>query len=355
MQYPLDFKSSFNDTLLFWIERFVRSKLNTLSNRQVKEKAKLASVIQRLNHGVASIDELSQCAKDARNAGLLGINTYHKPLESLYGHFTQLGLASMKEIDEEMISDFLASETGGLSDASKKNWRIAMIGFFGYIDKQNQDNDGRSHLFRIELKNWGGLRGQSGQKLPVYMTEEEISRFLEGIETYPFQIDLQARNRLMIKMILYTGIRVGEALSLKVRDIIPENDVYMLRILGKGNKHRVVMIKAEHVNRYLTEWLAEKRKYDTDLLFCNRKGKALTQAYVSRMVENILISQGIRKEKNGAHMLRHTFATLLYRRKKDLVLVQEALGHASLNTSRIYTHFDEDRLREAASIMDDFD
>ena len=81
MQYPLDFKSSFDDTLLFWIERFVRSKLNTLSNRQVKDKVKLASVIQRLNHGVSSIEELSQCAKDARNAGLLGINTYHKPLE----------------------------------------------------------------------------------------------------------------------------------------------------------------------------------------------------------------------------------------------------------------------------------
>lgn len=76
----------------------------------------------------------------------------------------------------------------------------------------------------------------------------------------------------------------------------------------------------------------------------------MTQAYVSRIVEQVLFQAGIRKAKNGAHMLRHTFATLLYRKRKDIVLVQEALGHASLNTSRIYTHFDNDRLKEAATV-----
>lgn len=65
------------------------------------------------------------------------------------------------------------------------------------------------------------------------------------------------------------------------------------------------------------------------------------------------MSVGIRKEKNGAHMLRHSFATLLYQKSEDLVLVQEALGHADLNTTRIYTHFDKKRLLEAASAMDD--
>lgn len=353
MRYPVDFYDSFDKTLLFWIERFVRSKLNTLSNRLVKDKERLSSVMQTISKGIGSIDELKNCAKEARNAGLAGINTYFKPLEKLYARLTHLGFASMKEVDEETISDFLASETGGLSDASKKNYRMAMISFFGYIDKQNQDDSGKSHLFRIELKNWGGLTGKSGQKLPSYMSDDEIERFLKAIDTFEFQVDLQDRNRLLIKMILYTGIRVGEALGLRVKDLVRENGVYLIRIVGKGNKERVVMIKEEHIVHHLKAWLSF-RECKHDLLFCNRQQNALTQAYVSRMVENILTSAGIRKEKNGAHMLRHTFATLLYRRKKDLVLVQEALGHASLNTSRIYTHFDEERLREAASVMDDF-
>jgi len=76
-----------------------------------------------------------------------------------------------------------------------------------------------------------------------------------------------------------------------------------------------------------------------------------SQAYIDRIIEKILMSAGIRKEKNGAHMLRHSFATLLYQKHTDLVLVQEALGHEDISTSRIYTHFEKNRLKKAADIM----
>jgi len=252
MRYPLDFEKDFEKTLLFWIGRFLHSKLNSLSNRQVKDPKRLAGVITALRGGSRSIEELSRLSKEARNAGLIGINTYYKPLEKLYYYLRDISPASMREIDEELVSDFLASATAGLSDATKKNYRIAMINFFGFIERQNGEDDGKAHHYGIELKNWGGLSGKSGSKLPSYMREDEVERFLEAIETHPFRQDVSARNRLLIKMILFTGIRVGEALNLK-----------------------------------------------------------------------------------------------------DLVLVQEALGHASLDTSRIYTHFDKDRLKEAASVMDE--
>lgn len=352
MRYPLDFKDNFDETFLFWIERFIRYKLNTLSNRLVNDKDSITNVIKSLNRGFLSINELEIAVKKARNAGLIGINTYFKPLEKLYKYLTNLGLASMKEIDEEMLIDFLTSTTGGFSDATKKNYRIVLMNFFSYIDKQNEENDGKSYVFNIELKNWGGIRGKSGQKLPEYMTEDEINRFINAIDAYPFRKDSCAKNRAIIKMILYTGIRVSEAINLKMKDIIKDKDIYLLKIIGKGNKTRVVMIKSKHIKNDLEEWLG-KRDCKQDLLFCNKKGTPLTQAYISRTVEKILLSAGIKKQKNGAHMLRHTFATLLYKKSKDLVLVQEALGHASLDTSRIYTHFDKERLHKAASIMDD--
>ncbi len=352
MRYPLDFESTFDKTLLFWIGRYLHTKLKSLSNRQVNDPDALARIIWQLRHGVYNIDLLSRLIKDARNAGLIGVNTYYKPLEKLYRYLSDLGLASMREIDEELISDFLASATAGLSDATKKNYRIAMINFFGFIDKQNGDDDGTAYHYGIELKNWGGLRGKSGTKLPAYMQEKEVERFIEAIDTFPFRDDVADRNRLLIKLILFTGIRVGEALQLKLKDLIPDGEVYLIRIVGKGNKARVVMIKQSHIKPYLQRWLLQ-RNCEEDLLFCNKKGTPLTQAYVSRIVEKILMHAGIRKEKNGAHMLRHTFATMLYLKKKDLVLVQEALGHASLDTSRIYTHFDKERLKEAAGVMDE--
>lgn len=355
MQYPLDFKDDFEATLLFWMERFIRSKITTLSNHQVKDKKRLDSVLVKLSRGLESISELEWCGKEARNAGLIGINTYINPLIKLYERLSHLGLGSMLEIDEELLSDSLAVATSGLSDASKKNHRIALLAFFGYIDKQNQDDEGHSHLFRIELKNWGGLRGKSGEKLPAYMNEEELERFLKGIDEYPFSLEIRARNRLAIKLIIYTGIRVSEALGLRLRDFFPEDDTYLLKIRGKGNKERIVMVRREMIDSDLKEWLLARQALapSEEWLLCNQKGGKLTQAYISRIVEQILLSVGIRKEKNGAHMLRHSFATLLYQKKRDLILVQEALGHADLNTSRIYTHFDKERLREAATLMDD--
>ncbi|RXJ84771.1 tyrosine-type recombinase/integrase [Arcobacter cloacae] len=350
MRYELDFKNSFETTFLFWIERFIRNKLTTLSNRQVNDKQKLALIIQQLVKGTKTIDELSIIVKEARNIGLVGINTYFNPLFKLYNFTLNLGLASMKEIDEELLSDFLASETSSLSDATKKNHRIALLSLFSYIDKQNQNEDGSSYLFKIELKNWGGLSGKSGTKLPSFMNKEEIDRFLSAIDSFDFSDNTGYRNRLIIKIIIYTGIRVSEILNLKIKDIFNENDVYMLQIRGKGNKPRVVMIKKTIIENELNNWL-DMRICNSDLLVCNQKGERLTQAYVSRIVENILISAGIRKEKNGAHMLRHSFATLLYQKHHDLILVQEALGHSDINTSRIYTHFDQERLRKTTEIF----
>lgn len=350
MRYELDFKNNFNDTLLFWLERFIRNKLTTLSNRQVLQKEKLASIIQQLVKGTKSIDELAFIAKEARNIGLAGVNTYFNPLFKLYNFLINLGLASMKEIDEELLSDFLASETSSLSDASKKNHRIALLSFFSYIDKQNQNEDGSSYLFKIELKNWGGLSGKSGTKLPSFMNKDEIDRFLSAIDDFEFTDNTGFRNRLIIKIIIYTGIRVSEILNLRIKDIFKEDNVYMLQIKGKGNKPRVVMIKSSIIEKELQNWL-DMRVCNSDLLVCNQKAERLTQAYISRVVENILISAGIRKEKNGAHMLRHSFATLLYQKHHDLILVQEALGHADINTSRIYTHFDKERLKKTTEIF----
>jgi len=108
--------------------------------------------------------------------------------------------------------------------------------------------------------------------------------------------------------------------------------------------------KVNIIQSELQEWL-DIKNCNNQLIFCNSKGNLLTQSYISRIVEKILISAGIRKEKNGAHMLRHSFATLLYSKHHDLVLVQEALGHADINTSRIYTHFDTSRLKKTTDLM----
>lgn len=352
MKYKLNCKEDFSSSLLFWLSKFVKFKLNSLSNKELKNQKEFASVNYALTKGVSTIEELDGLVKRARNAGMTGINTYFNPLRKIYEYMQFYELSDMTQIDEELLSEVLSGITGTLSDATKKNYRIAAINFFKYIDKQN-DIDGKAHLYDIELKNWGGITGKSGTKLPEFMSEEEVHRFLTAIDEIDFKSNT-IRNRLIVKIIIYTGIRVSEALNLKKKDISLDNDLYILRIRGKGNKYRVVMIK-RHLIENLLDNIAINYMNKDSYLFVNRNGKPLTQAYASRIVEQILFKAGIRKEKNGAHMLRHTFATMLYKKQKDLVLVQEALGHASLDTSRIYTHFDSDKLRLAAKVAEDLD
>lgn len=350
MKYALDCKGSFEKSMLFWLIRYVKFKLSSLSNKELREPAALASVNYALNREIKTINELDGLVKTARNAGLTGINTYFNPLKKIYEALCFYELDSLKRIDEELLSEVLASVTGGLSDASKKNYRISVINFFSFLDKQNEE-DGKSHVFDVNLKHWGGISGSKGQKLPEFMSEEEVKKFLNAIDTADFKVNTN-RNCLIIKIIVFTGIRVSEALNLKRKDISEDGELYVIRIRGKGNKYRIVMIKRALIEDLL-DTIAINYINKEGYLFINKKGTRLTQAYVSRIVEQILFRAGIRKEKNGAHMLRHTFATLLYKKQKDLVLVQEALGHASLNTSRIYTHFDNDKLKLAAQVAQD--
>lgn len=350
MKYPLDCEESIEKTYLFWLMRFLRHKMTSLSNRNVTQKERLALILQDFAKKIYTIHELNTITKEIRSIGINSIHVYFIPLEKLFHFLISYGIASMREIDQEMLSDFLASSTAQLSDATKKNYRIALITFFGFIDKQNEDEKGNSFHYGIELKNWGGLGGKSGTKLPSFLNQEEVKRFIEGISTYPFTDKFAARNRLIIKVILYTGIRVSEAIGISLKDFNKDGDAYVIQVRGKGNKPRVVMIKESIIKEDLSTWLGMRVCLD-GMLFCNQKGKHLTQAYISRMVESILLYVGIRKNKNGAHMLRHTFATLLYQKSKDLILVQESLGHSDINTSRIYTHFDKERLKKTTDIF----
>ena len=351
MKYALDCKDNFSESFIFWLTKFVKFKLSSLSNKELTNTQALASVNYALTKGVKNIDELDGLVKQARNAGLTGINTYFNPLKKIHEVLCFYELNSMKQIDEELLSEVLASVTGALSDASKKNYRIAVLNFFKFIDKQNENSDKNAFVFDIQLKNWGGITGSGGQKLPEFMSEEEVHRFLKALDEVQFKQNT-IRNRLIIKIIIFTGIRVNEALKLKRKDLSLDGDLYILRIRSKGNKYRIVMIK-KHLIEDLLDTIAINYINQDGYLFINRDGQPLTQAYVSRIVEQILFKAGIRKQKNGAHMLRHTFATMLYKKQKDLVLVQEALGHASLNTSRIYTHFDNEKLKLAATVVEE--
>ncbi|KAF0997703.1 phage integrase family site specific recombinase [Helicobacter pylori SS1] len=180
MKHPLEELKDPIENLLLWIGRFLRYKCTSLSNSQVKDQNKVFECLNEFNQAFISSSQLEKVCKKARNVGLLGINTYALPLLKFYEYAQKLSLKSLKNIDEVMLAEFLSIYTGGLSLATKKNYRIALLGLFSYIDKQNQDENEKSYIYNITLKNISGVNQSAGNKLPTHLNNEELEKFFRG-------------------------------------------------------------------------------------------------------------------------------------------------------------------------------
>lgn len=147
-------------------------------------------------------------------------------------------------------------------------------------------------------------------------------------------------------MLYATGVRVSELVNIKINDInIKERTI---RILGKGDKERIVVFgnnTQEALKDYLKNgrWKLEKRK--SEYLFLNKDGKKLSTRYIRKILNDNVIKGSISKHVSP-HMLRHTFATELLNNGADLVSVKDMLGHSSLNTTSIYTHVTDEKIKQ---------
>ena len=356
MRFPLDIDPNVEQSLIFWITRYIKFKTNTLSSRKVKNQMAIQDAITHLNSSPESIEELSDIVKDIRKAGIEGVKSFYIPVEKLYHYLLAQRLGSLKEIDDEIIIDYLTSNTAGMSDATKKNYRNAISNFFNYLSdhNENEPNSGNGFIFHLKLSNWQGLSGKKGNKIPSYLTEEEVQQFLEAINNYNFISDRSALfYNIIIRLILHTGIRISEALSIEKRKIQERGDYILIKIVGKGNKNAIIEVPKSALEPYMKMWLREYA-CPNDLLFCSPQNpkREASASSVSHKIKELLHYAGIVKDKEGAHLLRHTYGTLLYSKVKDLALVQDMMRHEDPATTRAYTHMDDDRRRDATNILD---
>jgi integrase/recombinase XerD len=355
MRFPLDIDPSLHNTLLFWITRYIKFKANTLSSRNVKNQSIIQHNIMALNSSPQSIEALSDIVKEIRKGGIEGVKSFYIPVEKLFHYLLLQKLTSLKEIDDEVIIDFLTSNTAGMSDATKKNYRNAISNFFNYISdhNENEPNSGNGFIFHLNISNWQGLSGKKGNKIPSYLTEDEVTLFLNALDSYSFVSDRSAIfYNLLIRLILHTGLRISEALSIQTNKIQKKEAYFLIKLVGKGNKNSIIEVPKEALEPYLTFWNREA-SCPNGLLFCSPQNakKEASASSASHKIKELLHHAGIVKEKEGAHLLRHTYGTLLYSKVKDLALVQEMMRHEDPATTRAYTHIDNQKRREATDIL----
>ena len=247
-------------------------------------------------------------------------------LTDIYGYMTYLSRDRIQH-QNSRNSDY------GLNAASRARKIATIRSFYNYLTN-------KTHQLRENpVKDIDSPKLK--KTLPKYLTLDESLQLLESVDGKN-----QERDYCILTLFLNCGLRISELVGLNLNDI--QDDA--LRVLGKGNKVRIIYLN-DACQDALKRWLAVRRPItgrDANALFLSSQNERISRSTVHAMVKKRLGEAGIDSTQYSSHKLRHTAATLMLQNGVDVRAVQEVLGHDHLNTTEIYTHIDNESLRVAA-------
>ena len=245
-------------------------------------------------------------------------------------------IQDIASISPAFVRSWLASmKDEGLSARTINRKLSALKSWYRFLRKQGVE-------VRNPLSTISGPR--AGKKLPAFASEDEIRQLLHGLE---FPDTWMGRTERMVLQLLYqTGMRRAELLQLQERQVDAGQRV--LRILGKGNKERLIPVSAtllQELEGYMAAKRRELEEPNCQVLLVNEKGRPLSAKAVYNLVVKYL-GQVSTLSVRSPHVLRHSFATHLANAGADLNAIKELLGHSSLAATQVYTHNTIEKLKD---------
>jgi len=224
----------------------------------------------------------------------------------------------------------------GRAPATVARKLAAIRGFYGFLLRTGRVAQNPADLVSAPKRK---------ARLPQVLTSEQMAGLLDAV---PSTSPLEIRDRAMFELAYSCGLRSEEVLTLTVDSIDFDDEI--VRVLGKGSKHRLVPV-GEPARRAVERYIAGARPSlvvdpDERVLFLSRNGRPLSASDLSRRLA-IRMREAAAAGGVSPHALRHSFATHLLEGGADLRTIQELLGHASISTTQVYTHLDAARLRDA--------
>lgn len=248
-------------------------------------------------------------------------------------------IEDLTQVTRDTVTDYLFYEAQRGSGASARSNKLsALSSFFSYLMREGalQDNPVKN----VE-------RPKAAQKVTRYLTEAECVQLLDSILTS--QKANKARDYCIISLFLHCGFRLDELRGINLTDI--DLDKRYLVVLGKGNKEREVYLNDSVIGAiqdYLPVRKAMNPPDGEKALFISRQGGGrISREAIQSMVKRRLLEAGLDSSRLSTHKLRHTSATLMLRGGAEIRSIQEVLGHASLSSTQIYTHIDNEQKRVA--------
>ena len=210
----------------------------------------------------------------------------------------------------------------------------ALRSYYKYLCSNNKV---KSNLFNLISS------PKKEQKLPRYFEYNELE---ELFDVSDLSTPLGQRDRLVLEVMYATGIRVGELVKIRLKDINKSERTILIH--GKGSKERIVNYgeyASEVLNMYLNDGYRKLNKFNSDYLVLNNNGRVITERGIRYILTNLIKKTSLHKNISP-HMLRHSFATHLLNEGCDILSVKELLGHESISSTQIYTHITNDRLKD---------
>ena len=236
-------------------------------------------------------------------------------------------IKDVKDLKPEVILDYLSS-CQDLSKRSQARLLSSLRSFFGWCIVEGMITDNPCDMVDSP---------KLGRYLPDVLSVEEVISIIDSVDLSTWN---GLRDRAILEVLYGCGLRVSEAVELKISCLY--FDEGFVRIIGKGNKERLVPIgeiAVEAVNEYLGSRPEAADTASEDILFLNRFGRSLSRQSMFKMIKKQALIADVRAEISP-HTFRHSFATHLVENGADLRVVQEMLGHESITTTEIYTHVD---------------
>ncbi len=266
------------------------------------------------------------------------VETYSIALKD-FCNYLEEDLEENPEINEILVND-IRPFLGWLSDKGKSKTTIklkisAVKSFFKFLKKKSYlENNPTTAI----------ISPKKSKKLPSFLLESEVTNLMESFNDEEI---LQLRTHALIELIYSSGLRISEALQLNINSIDFSNKC--VKVLGKGNKHRIIPVGAKAI-QCLKLYISRRKEIIQPLatlsLFLDDRGKALNPKNAYTLIHNAM--QGITEStKKSPHVLRHSFATHLMDNGADIQSVSEMLGHSTLSTTQVYTHVSVERLKDS--------
>jgi integrase/recombinase XerD len=244
-----------------------------------------------------------------------------------------------RTISREVLEAFIYETSKQINARSQARLLSGLRSFFTYLIFENVREDHPMELIESP---------KIGRKLPDTLSIREIDQLIAAVDLSKPEGE---RNRAMLETLYGCGLRVSELTTLKISDLFFEEG--FVKITGKGNKQRFVPIGA-HTQKYIELYLAEVRVHQKpvkgyeDIVFLNRRGKALTRAMIFTIIRQLAEAIGLKKTISP-HTFRHSFATHLLENGADLRSIQLMLGHESITTTEVYVHLDRKHLAKVVN------